>query len=118
MKLKRARAKTFLMAIAASLALVGCDNFPAVTLKLVNLKKERVLLHELTDAENIKFSPVRDENGKLVYQPIASIDGGYCLASKEAADVLAWARRQKSKCEAAAAALSALGAGEHVAKAP
>lgn len=98
MKLKHVLVRICLMGIAASL--VGCaDGFPEVRPKLVNISKQRVLPHVLADKEAIRFAAVRDENGKLAYQALGVIDGGYCFTAKETADVLAWARRNKDRCE-------------------
>lgn len=98
MNLKRVLVRICLMGIAASF--VGCaDGFPDVKPKLVNLTKQRVLPHVLADKEAVKFSAVRDEAGKLQYQALGVIDGGYCFTAKETADVLAWARRNKDRCD-------------------
>lgn len=73
-----------------ALSLLGCDDtFPNIRPKLVDFRKSRTLVHDLVDKKNIRFKA-------RGWEPISTLDGHYCLSSKDLQTVLNWSRKKIS----------------------
>lgn len=95
MKRSKNAAKIFLTAIALSLAVVltGCDDYPEVHPKLVDAKRDRYLVHEVANRQQVTFRAVRWETG------LKNLNGHYCFSAEELGHLNDWARRRSSSAE-------------------
>ena len=89
MKKSKTQVRTCLTAIVASL-LVGCaPDYPAVSPKLVDWKRQRFLNHDLVDRKDVQFRATTYDSD------LSKLNGHYCLSAREISELNAWAREKQ-----------------------
>lgn len=91
MRKSKKKVKICLTAIALSL-LAGCaPDYPVVTPKLIDWKRQRFLNHALVDRKNVQFQATNFDDD------LSKLNGHYCLSASDLGQLNDWARDKQKQ---------------------
>jgi hypothetical protein len=78
-----------LTAIAISFTTGCAPDYPAVSPKLIDWKRQRFLNHELVDRQNVQFKATTFDSD------LSKLNAHYCLSASELGELNEWAREKQ-----------------------